>query len=180
MTFGKYLIPTAALIMASVGVVQAADLPSEPVLPEVRGSHAEQDAEAYVKVGVLVCESEGGFGYLIGSSKDLACTFDAQNAALDGAEYSGRIVKVGADVGYTAGGVLAWAVLAPAYDVPASGLDGTYLGVSAEASAGIGAGANVLMGSFERSINLVPVSVSGTVGLNVAGGLGAITLTSIN
>ena len=43
---------------------------------------------------------------------------------------------------------------------------------------GIGAGANVLIGSFHNSITLQPVSISIGTGLDVAAGIGELTLTS--
>ncbi|HTN97528.1 MAG TPA: DUF992 domain-containing protein, partial [Nordella sp.] len=47
---------------------------------------------------------------------------------------------------------------------------------AADAAVGVGLGANVLVGGFEKSIALQPLSVSGEVGLNVAVGIGAIEL----
>ena len=55
-------------------------------------------------------------------------------------------------------------------------LEGDYVGVSASATAGVGVGANVLVGGFDKSISLQPLSVSGNEGLNVAAGIGSITL----
>jgi hypothetical protein len=49
--------------------------------------------------------------------------------------------------------------------------------VSAQATAGVGVGANVLIGGFQRSITLQPLSVEGNKGLNVAAGIGAISLS---
>ena len=57
----------------------------------------------------------------------------------------------------------------------AGALAGRYMGATAEASAGFGAGANVLFAS-NKSVVLQPVSISGQQGLNVAGGIGVVTL----
>ena len=43
---------------------------------------------------------------------------------------------------------------------------------------GVGLGANVLVGGLDKSIALQPLSVEGNKGLNVAAGIGAISLKS--
>ena len=45
------------------------------------------------------------------------------------------------------------------------------------AAVGVGAGANVLVGGFNKSVTLQPVSISGETGLNVAAGIGELTLS---
>lgn len=55
-------------------------------------------------------------------------------------------------------------------------LDADYVGVSAGATAGIGVGANMLVGGFDQSLSLQPLSVSGNEGLNVAAGIVSISL----
>jgi hypothetical protein len=55
-------------------------------------------------------------------------------------------------------------------------LEGDYGGASAQATVGVGLGANVLVGGFDRSIALQPLSVEGNTGLAVAAGVGVITL----
>ena len=132
-------------------------------------------AKADIQVGVLKCQIEAGFGYIIGSSKELTCKFQRHGGLNE--HYSGKIIKLGADVGFSGTGNLIWAVFAPSGDVDYGALSGTYFGASAEAAAGIGLGANVLIGGWQRSVNLQPVSLSAHTGFNAAGGLGAIVLT---
>jgi hypothetical protein len=55
-------------------------------------------------------------------------------------------------------------------------LSGHYGGVDASAAVGVGVGANVLVGGFNRSFTLQPVSIEGETGLNVAAGVGELTL----
>ena len=55
-------------------------------------------------------------------------------------------------------------------------LAGEYVGATGSATVGVGAGANVLVGGSNRTISLQPLSVEGSTGLNVAGGIGAISL----
>ena len=133
-------------------------------------------APAGVKVGSLTCNVSSGWGFVFGSSKDLHCTFRQYNHAVD--HYVGTIGKFGVDIGYTEGGVLVWAVVAPTSDVRAGALEGNYAGATASATVGVGLGANVLIGGLDKSIALQPVSVEGNEGLNVAAGIGAISLKS--
>jgi hypothetical protein len=50
------------------------------------------------------------------------------------------------------------------------------VGPTASVSAGLGLGANVLIGGGNQQISLQPVSVEGNVGLNVAAGLAEVSL----
>jgi hypothetical protein len=133
-----------------------------------------QAAPHGVTVGTLTCDVASGWGFVFGSSKDLHCTFRQQNRHVE--HYSGSISKFGVDVGYTEGGVLVWGVVAPSSDIRPGSLDGDYVGASASATVGVGVGANALVGGFDKSIALQPLSVSGEEGVNVAGGVGAISL----
>jgi hypothetical protein len=83
--------------------------------------------------------------------------------------YSGTISKWGVDIGYTAKAKLIWAVFAPTSDVRPGALEGEYAGATAQATVGVGLGANVLIGGLDKSVALQPVSVEGSTGLNVAG-----------
>lgn len=127
-----------------------------------------------VKVGTLTCNVASGWGFVFGSSKDLRCTFRQNNRRVE--HYSGSISKFGVDIGYTEGGVLVWGVVAPTSDTRPGALDGDYVGGSASATLGVGVGANALVGGFDKSFALQPLSVSGDRGLNVAAGVGSITL----
>ena len=71
--------------------------------------------EAGVKVGVLSCRVEGGWGFVFGSSKDLYCSYSPTKGHVD--RYTGSIDKYGVDVGYTEGSVMVWAVVAPTSNV---------------------------------------------------------------
>ena len=135
-----------------------------------------QAAPHGVKVGTLTCNVASGWGFVFGSSKDLHCTFRPSNRASE--HYTGSVSKFGVDIGYTEGGVLVWAVFAPSSDVRAGALQGDYAGATASATVGVGLGANVLIGGLDKSIALQPSSVEGNRGLNVAAGIGAISLKS--
>jgi hypothetical protein len=55
-------------------------------------------------------------------------------------------------------------------------LAGTYAGAGAEATAGVGLGANVLVGGSGKAFSLQPISVEGQVGVNIAAGVTRVTL----
>jgi outer membrane protein OmpA-like peptidoglycan-associated protein len=129
-----------------------------------------------VKVGVLTCHVSSGWGYVIGSSKRVACDFAPSHGVVD--RYTGRLSKLGVDLGYTSGAEIVWDVIAPTSDVRAGDLQGSYAGATASATVVEGVGAHVLFGGFDKSIALQPVSVEGNSGVDVAAGIGALHLTA--
>ena len=137
-------------------------------------SGAANAAPAGVKVGTLTCDVAGGAGFIFGSTKDLACSYEPSKARVE--RYSGSISKWGVDIGYTGKGKLIWAVFAPSSDVRPGAIEGEYAGATAQANVGVGLGANVLIGGLDKSIALQPLSVQGSTGLNVAAGIGQISL----
>lgn len=135
---------------------------------------AGAQADEGVKVGVLTCNVASGWGFIFGSSRDLKCSYEPSKGAVE--HYSGHISKFGVDIGYTQGGVIVWGVFAPSSNVAPGALAGEYAGATASATVGVGAGANALVGGFNKSISLQPVSIEGNTGLNVAAGIGAVRL----
>jgi len=124
-----------------------------------------------VEIGLLFCVVEGGAGFIIGSSKELSCTFEP-GAGAPPETYTGVIRKLGLDVGVTGKAYIKWAVLAPTVEAYSAGaLAGSYVGASAEATAGVGLGANALVGGSGKTFALQPVSVQAQEGLNLAVGL---------
>jgi hypothetical protein len=67
-------------------------------------------------------------------------------------------------------------VLAPTTKLPRRSLSGTYGGVGAEATLGLGVGANALVGGSSGGIILQPLSVQAQQGLNVAAGVESLQL----
>lgn len=133
-------------------------------------------AEAGVKVGVLECNVAGGTGFVFGSSKAVACAYTPNNGPAD--YYEGEINKYGVDIGYTESSKMVWVVFAPASDVQQGALSGSYAGATAGAAIAVGLGANVLVGGFDESIALQPVSTEASEGLNVAVGIAELELRS--
>ncbi len=128
---------------------------------------------AGAKVGVLTCHESSGWGFIFGSSKGIRCVF---NHGPYSEHYNGSVDKFGVDVGYTSGAVIIWDVFAPNYGRERGALSGDYVGAQASAAVGAGVGANALVGGFERSFTLQPVSIEGETGLNVAAGIGSLSL----
>jgi hypothetical protein len=131
-------------------------------------------APAGVEVGVLSCHEASGWGFIFGSSHEVHCTFSKGKEHVE--RYIGHISKFGVDVGYQQSAVLVWTVFAPTTDLHRGVLAGHYGGVTAGAAVGVGAGANVLIGGSDKSITLQPLSIEGATGLNVAAGIGEISL----
>jgi hypothetical protein len=127
-----------------------------------------------VKVGVLTCNVSSGWGFVFGSSRDLRCNYAPTSGQPE--HYTGRVKKFGVDIGYVTSAVIVWAVLSPTSDMRPGALAGDYVGATAAASVGVGVGANVLVGGFNKSVTLQPLSIEGNQGLNVAAGIGAISL----
>ena len=153
-----HLMLGAAIAVAGLSITSAADA-----------------APHGVRVGDLTCNVASGWGFVFGSSKDLHCTYRG-NGHVE--HYTGSISKFGVDVGYTGGEVLVWGVFAPTSDMRQGALQGDYAGATAQATVGVGLGANVLVGGLDKSVALQPLSVSGEKGLNVAAGIGSISLKS--
>ncbi|MDP2620718.1 MAG: DUF992 domain-containing protein [Hyphomicrobiales bacterium] len=132
------------------------------------------NAASRVEVGLLNCSVAGGTGFIFGSSKSMNCVFKHVDGSTE--NYSGEINKWGIDIGRTEQADIVWAVLAPSRDIPPGALAGRYAGLSAEATAGVGIGANAMVGGFEKSIALQPFSVQAQKGLNIAAGVGGMEL----
>ena len=127
-----------------------------------------------VKVGTLTCSESGGWGYIVGGSHAVRCTFAGPRRT---ERYSGKISKLGLNIGYQSAGTLVWSVFAASSNVYQPGaLAGEYGGLTAGASVGVGAAANALVGGNNHNFTLQPVSVEGTTGVNIAAGVGALNL----
>jgi len=127
-----------------------------------------------VKTGSLTCHVASGWGFIIGSSRTIRCSYSSKHHPHE--HYTGTISKFGADIGYLQSAVILWAVAAPTTELGPGALAGHYAGAQASVALGVGGGANVLIGGFKKSIALQPVSVEGQNGLNVAAGIGAMSL----
>lgn len=139
------------------------------------GARAEADG---VKAGTLSCHVSPGWGLLLASNRELHCDFLPTDGPAE--RYRGTVSKFGLDLGYTTGGILVWDVVAPQTDLEPGALAGDYVGATASVTAGVGFGANALIGGIRHSIALQPLSMEGNTGLNLAAGLGAVDLHYIS
>jgi hypothetical protein len=127
-----------------------------------------------VQAGILECRSGGTIGFIIGSVTELSCIYRPDFGPRQA--YRATINRAGLDVGAVAITSLAWGVFAPTVQIGLGDLSGNYGGVAAGATVGVGLGANVLYGGSNNSIALQPLSVEGSVGLNVFAGLAGMAL----
>jgi hypothetical protein len=132
----------------------------------------------WTQVGMLACKLNPSIGFVIFGHQSMECRF-TQNPPFPPQAYEGALNTVGIDLGVTAGGVLGWAVFAPTAGPPAGALAGEYIGASGDVGLGLGAGVNVLIGGSGRSFALQPVSVEGSVALNVTLGLSGLQLRPV-
>ena len=151
--------------IAFFGVAIGAALTTPAVAQQVGGT----------KVGVLTCKASASLGLIVGSRQSVRCTFSPDNGGPP-ENYAGHIGRLGLDLGVRGGGVMVWGVVAPTNGYHRGALAGHYVGASADASLGLGAGAKVLVGGSHRTISLQPLSVSGQVGVNLALGVAGLTL----
>lgn len=134
---------------------------------------ASAQSRSGVNLGTLTCTVAGGVGFVFGSSKELTCLFSRNNGVAE--RYSGSIKKFGVDIGFTKEAQMVWLVFAPG-NVGTGALAGSYAGGTASGTVGVGVGANVLVGGSNKQVSLQPVSVEGSIGLNVAAGIGEVDL----
>ncbi len=165
MNFSTPLRPIATVLTAAVVGLLAFQSPVE----------AE---EAKVVAGTLTCDGQGTVGLIVGSKEDLVCKF---TPAGGGAAYrfAGQTTRIGLDVGVRGKSVMVWTVLGSTTQLPGERVGGTYAGVSADVAAGLGVGANVLVGGNKNSVVLQPLSVKGETGINIAVGVSKLTLNPV-
>ena len=131
-------------------------------------------AAAQSQIGTLSCDTSGGIGLIITSQQRLDCTYQGIDGRIEG--YFGTISKFGIDLGATSRGVIVWSVFASTLDFGPFALEGNYVGASGQATAGVGASANLLVGGFNRAFSLQPLSVGAQTGINLALGVANLTL----
>jgi hypothetical protein len=134
-----------------------------------------QSPTSWVKVGGLSCTMSPTIGLIVVEEQTVNCQF-TPHGHYPSEHYTGTIGTVGIAVGVVGGGMLAWAVYMPTQGPSQGSLAGTYGGASGDIDIGAGVGANALWGGSGRSVALQPISVEGSVGLDVTLGLSALTL----
>jgi hypothetical protein len=130
-------------------------------------------AAGTVQVGMLECRGASQ-QFIVGSVTDMKCLFRPSSGGRP-QPYEAQIRRVGVDLGFNQSTVLAWSVFAPNRLAPGA-LSGTYVGASANATVGVGIGANALWGGSANTIALQPLSGQAQTGLGVVGGISAMEM----
>ena len=138
---------------------------------------ASADAAPPVRAGILQCQGGQNVGFVVGSVTSLECVFQSEGRRPE--PYIATVRRIGLDLGITAQTQFSWAVNAPNNRLGYGELAGTYGGVGANASVGIGGGGNFLVGGPANAYALQPISVQGQTGLNVAAGVANIELEPV-
>ena len=146
------------------------------VLPVLSAPLAYAQTAQGTNVGTLTCKLSPSIGLIIGSRQRMVCRYQP-NGSFPPEAYTGVMGTIGLDIGITAGGVLAWGVFAPTSGPMRGALAGTYVGATGSIGIGVGVGANVLFGGSNRTVSLQPLSVEGSVGINLSLGASGLTLT---
>jgi Protein of unknown function (DUF992) len=153
------------LVLATIGLITAI------------ASQTAAQVPSRTKVGTLNCQLAPSVGIIVGSHDPMKCQY-TPDGPFPPEFYEGMITTVGLDIGFTKGGEMVWAVIAPTAGPPRGGLAGEYLGATGSVTAGVGAGANALVGGSERSFVLQPLSVQGQTGLDLTLGVSGLELRS--
>jgi hypothetical protein len=121
------------------------------------------------QVGVLECQGGHNVGLVVSSATELECVFRSQGRRPE--PYIAIVHRYGLDIGITEQIGLAWAVNASTYRLGPGDLAGHYGGIGANATIGIGFGANLLVGGSANAFSLQPLSLQGQTGLSAAAGV---------
>lgn len=138
---------------------------------------AAADAMPPVRAGILQCQGGHNIGFVVGSVTSLECVFQSEGRRPE--PYIATVRRIGVDLGFTEQTKFTWAVSATNSRVGRGDLAGSYGGVGANASVGVGGGGNFLVGGPANAYALQPVSVQGQTGLNVAAGIAGLELEPV-
>lgn len=138
----------------------------------VTGALAQQQQ---LRVGSLECEGGKSIGFGVGSTMTLNCVFKSADRAPE--PYVAQVKRYGLDLGFTEQTGFSWVVTSPTNRIGRGELAGSYSGVGANASVGVGVGGNFLVGGSGNSFSLQPFSFQGQTGLNVTAGVAELQLT---
>src|ERR1700748_2882648 len=129
---------------------------------------ASANAMPPVRAGVLSCHGGQNVGFVVGSGTSLQCIFESEGRRPE--PYVATVRRVGLDLGVTEQTPFSWAVNAPPDRLGRGELAGSYGGVGANLTIGVGGGGNFLVGGPANSYALQPISLQGQTGVDVAAG----------
>lgn len=130
------------------------------------------------QLGMLKCDTSIGIGEILVRKQTMTCVFTHKDGTTE--NYTGKVHQFGIEIGEVKEGHLAWAVWAASPDAGTGLLAGKYGGVDASVAAGIGLGADVLVGGTGEAFSLQPLAVEGEPGIGIAAGVEQIELTASN
>ena len=133
-----------------------------------------------VKIGILKCHQIKGskVNLLIHSTAQITCLFTSLSGERQ-AIYKGETgIGLGIDLNWKISDTISFAVLGASMDTGPGKhpLSGKYVGAKVSASAGVGTGAQVLIGAGKNQFTLQPLGVESSKGFGVAVGLGYLYL----
>ena len=126
--------------------------------------------ESGFEIGTLNCKVVNVTNFILYTNEKFACDFSSSDGLVE--SYGGKIDSIGVNLSIKKDFTIVWAVIAPTNDkYQANSLRGAYVGASADAALGLGAGAKVLIGGGSNSFTLQPISVGGVKGAGAAVGI---------
>ncbi|MBY6241024.1 DUF992 domain-containing protein [Methylosinus sp. Sm6] len=160
----------------SASIKSLARIAAPAGLAALLAAFAPASASAETYTGSLECSYAGVEGGLVVESLKLDCYYEDENDA-PAEHYVGELTNVGAVIGVTGPGDLAWGVLFESGKLGQGALAGEYVGAHGAFAVGGGVGATVLVGGSRDSVSLQPIAVQGGTGLNISAGIAHLTLT---
>ena len=152
------------LVLAMFALLSAFSLPAAAQSPN------------WTQVGSLMCKVDPSVGFIIVGHQPMQCTYTQTLVSAPPQYYDGAINTVGLDLGVSAGSILGWGVFAPTSGIAPGALAGEYVGATGDLGLGVGAGANVLIGGSVRTFALQPLSLQGSLAVNVVLGVSSLKL----
>ncbi|MFS4438841.1 DUF992 domain-containing protein [Paracoccaceae bacterium GXU_MW_L88] len=167
---------TTTIFGAALGLAACSNTNS---VPGEETDVSSNQVQGEIEAGTLSCDLTGGTNAIVVSEKTYQCVFDFAGDEGQDQVYTGTINKIGVDLTAKSAESLTWVVATASEmewgDQPGL-LAGNYVGVSADAALGLGAGARVLVGGSSDAITLQPASTQTSEGLGIAAGVEQFTL----
>lgn len=128
------------------------------------------------QIGILKCDTSIGIGEILVRKQHMTCVFTRSDGSTE--NYTGTVHEYGLELGSVKEGHLAWAVVAGTPMKGAGLLAGKYAGADAAVAAGLGLGADVLVGSTGETLALQPIAVEGLSGISLSAGVEQLELVA--
>jgi hypothetical protein len=134
-------------------------------------------------IGTLTCTSDPSTqeNRIINSKVQVTCELKYNKGQKE--RYVGETgIGVGLDLNWKRSDTLVYTVIAGSQDTTpgAGGLAGKFVGGKGSVTLGVGGGAGVLVGGSSTNLTLQPLTLEGSKGLGIAGGVSYLTLKLAN